>query len=288
MFNFQALKLKGKNSDLFTSAQSAALIAGDILKKYQNGFLKIYTKEDNSPVTHADLEAQKVISLELDKTGIPVLGEENLPDEDFEVPSLFWLVDPLDGTKGYIRGSAEFTINIALVHYGHPIFGLIYAPVKSKLFAGLVNQGALVMRTDQNVSPTYILPRKSFQENDPDPILITSNQEGLGTTWVLQVRQSFKERNKNIQVIHGKSALKFGWLIEGEVHLYYRTSPCSTWDLAAGQALLESVGGAIVWKELDKTTLYTDALLKDVPVPFWAYANPKIYEILDSCLLTIS
>jgi 3'(2'), 5'-bisphosphate nucleotidase len=194
-------------------------------------------KADGSPVTEADAAAEAVILDFLRPTGIPVLGEESVAAGI--VPVLgerYFVVDPLDGTKEFIKRNGEFTVNIALVEHGIPVLGVVLAPATGETFIGDAS-GAWLCNTEHGVPDG----RQRIAVTSPDrPRIVASRSHGHAALAAL-----CETMNVETDVSVG-SSLKFCLLARGDAQLYPRFTPTSEWDTAAGQAVLEAAGGAVV------------------------------------------
>jgi 3'(2'), 5'-bisphosphate nucleotidase len=216
---------------LINLALETAYLAG---KEILNNYLRlsvIEKKKDESPLTFADRAAHELIISRLTESGLIVVSEEG-DDLHLDAES-YWLVDPLDGTKDFIAGNNEFTVNIALVEKSKPIFGIVFAPALDHLYWGGQGMGAKLLKDGVTRS---LLPqdRSSFCKmaisrfhNHPDV-------------------EEFAIQNSISQKVAIGSALKYGLLAAGEVDVFPRLVGSSEWDTAAGQALLESVGGIVI------------------------------------------
>lgn len=197
-------------------------------------------KIDQSPVTQADFAAHKVISFELKKLTphIPVLSEEEdcPPYEVRKSWEQYWLVDPLDGTRGFIRHSSEFTVNIAFIEHGKPLLGVIVQPVVDRCFYAVVGKNAYQAQAEQQ--PVLLsLKREARQE-----LRILCGQFDRSIRFVKKIIP----KSMPFQLIQMNSSLKFAALAQGLGDLYCRFGPTSEWDTAAGQCILEAIGGAVV------------------------------------------
>jgi 3'(2'), 5'-bisphosphate nucleotidase len=209
-----------------------------ILRVYAEAFV-VERKADASPLTEADLAAHRCIveGLERLTPGIPVLSEESAE----EVPVLLrrswpqlWLVDPLDGTREFVKRNGEFTVNIALIEDGVPVFGVIQAPVTGVAWHAQCGGGA-------------------FRRDDADDTAIHAREPA---TFPLQVAASRSHRDPRTQAMLDRigdvapvalgSSLKFCKLAEGGMDVYPRFGPTSEWDTAAGQCILEAAGGCVI------------------------------------------
>lgn len=228
-----------------TMLQAALEAAQAIMRYYRDGY-GVENKADASPVTDADKEADGIIRRGLETTGIPVISEETAV-LDYEVRKNWkkvWIVDPLDGTKEFIKHTGEFTVNIALVEEGTPTEGLVFAPAKGLLYR--TQNGQLHKETygwDENGSPKRmegcVLPRLATKS---EHICASVSHADTGTMAYVKKYRSAHPLGKLVSV---GSSLKFGLLAEGEAAIYPRFSPTMEWDTAAGQAILQAVGGNV-------------------------------------------
>jgi 3'(2'),5'-bisphosphate nucleotidase len=225
-------------TDSLTEAMIRAAIAAsaEIMAVYARGFVAEH-KSDGSPVTEADQRAELVILEHLAETGIPVLAEESVAAG--RIPALggqFFVVDPLDGTKEFIKRNGEFTVNIALVEAGRPVRGVVLAPASGEVYWGDA-RGAW----GGQVGREGVTDERPIQTRDSQPLHIVASRSHkhpaiVGLCHALQV-----ERDVSVG-----SSLKFCLLARGDAQLYPRFTPTSEWDTAAGQAVLEAAGG-VVW-----------------------------------------
>lgn len=274
MLQFEALKVHcpGPNSE--AAVWQAALEAGNVLLHYRHHDLKVKHKSDDSPVTQADMEAQRALIQYLQATGLPVIGEETDNHDLDERLKTFWLTDPLDGTKGYLRGSDEFTVNLALIRNGRPVFGLIYAPAARTMYAGAIGEGVKKYvlngtHWDEEFLPEGLRHHKGI-------LVLVSHPAGIQQPEIRSVAHRLRDQGLQVVLRSGNSALKFGWLAEGSAHIYIRYKPCSSWDVAAGQALLEAGDGLIAWPQgTDTDEVYGKNLFKSVPRPFTALSRAE-------------
>ncbi|MFI4905453.1 MAG: 3'(2'),5'-bisphosphate nucleotidase CysQ [Steroidobacteraceae bacterium] len=210
----------------------------EIMRIYEAGF-SVTLKDDSSPRTEADLAAQRVIDAGLRNLTPqwPMLGEESLPDAFAQRRAwqTLWLVDPLDGTREFVKRNGEFSVNIALVEDGEPVLGVVLAPARSVLYAAARGGGAFRRDADGARTPIHVRlpasqPLRVLGSRSYGDALLDRVLQGLGP----QVRISLG------------SALKFGLLAEGGGDLYVRRGPTSEWDTAAGQAVVLEAGGSVV------------------------------------------
>lgn len=226
----------------------AAVKAGkEILKIYNSKNFAVELKGDNSPLTRADKEANEIIVSELQKTGIPILSEEGqkIPYETRKTWKSFWLVDPLDGTKEFIKRNGEFTVNIALIENNKPVFGVVYAPILDKLFFGGTKVNAAYLITNKQKTE---LKRK---ENKSKTIRIVASRSHLN-----QATQDFIDKFENVETISMGSSLKFMILAEGNADFYPRFAPTMEWDTGAAHAIIDVLGFEVVNPDTNKKLFY--------------------------------
>jgi len=231
--------------------KSLMLEAAHIAMKHYRNLEGVQYKQDNSPLTAADLEIDQLIHdrLKSEFPQIAIITEEQA-DTHKALPagSPFFLVDPIDGTKEFINQRDEFTVNIGLIENGIPVLGAVGVPAKSSLYIGSVGMGAL--RFDMDVkrdtidNATPISPAKP----DNDALKVVASRSHL-----CENTQKFIDANKVGNLVNAGSSLKFCLLAEGKADLYPRFGPTMEWDTAAGHGVLNSVGGTV--ERLDKRTL---------------------------------
>ena len=218
------------------------LSAGNKIMHFHRGDYQQERKADNSVVTQADFEADTIIQKGLAdlSLSLPVLSEEKLVDwQTRKAWGTYWLVDPLDGTKSFVEGKTNFTVNIALIHENNAILGFIYAPFHQELFIGSPSIGSYRWKNERWTklnarSKPHYAPNRSL-----DLLVSTSYNkqiEGLLDQWQI----------KQWQGQPMGSSIKFCRIAEGQADLYPRLKPTSEWDTAAGQAILEGAGGKVM------------------------------------------
>jgi len=214
-----------------------ARLAGQEIMRARQGSLGVEYKADHSPVTVADKASDAIIRQALSAAfpDIPILSEETA-QEPFEVRKSwkrFWLVDPLDGTKEFIKDNGEYSVCIALVEKGRPVFGAIQVPAQDRLYFGGPGLGAF--RMDASHAP---VPIKVKKPAPGEPVIVLESRSHLDADL-----SAYLERYPDKIVKTAGSALKFGLLAEGAGHVYPRFGPTMEWDVAAGHALVEGAGG---------------------------------------------
>ncbi|MGE6107553.1 3'(2'),5'-bisphosphate nucleotidase CysQ [Aeromonas sobria] len=208
-----------------------------ILTIYQQAFTVEY-KADESPLTAADRAAHEVIVAELARLTpeIPVLSEES-GDEVLQTRlgwQRYWLVDPLDGTKEFVSRNGEFTVNIALIEQGRPVWGLVYAPVLDRLWYGGKGLGAWRVAAGERTA----IRTRPHREGAPWRVVGSRNHLSRETL-------DFLAPLGEIELVSMGSSLKFCVIAEGGAELYPRLAPTCEWDTGAAQAVLEGAGGSV-------------------------------------------
>lgn len=225
---------------LLKLAKVAALQAGDeIMQVYDSNDFGIESKADHSPITLADKAAHRVISEFLLQTAIPILSEEG-QIHDFETRQsmeYLWIVDPLDGTKEFIKRNGEFTVNIALVRNNEPILGIVYAPVFDHLYYGAKDIGAWSLIKGQ----TLDLGNNEVRDIPQKGARVVTSRSHLNDRTV-QYLEHFEET----KLVKMGSSLKFMLIAEGKADVYPRFAPTMEWDTAAADAILRAQGGQVV------------------------------------------
>ena len=225
-------------AELTVEINNIARKAGEeILKIYQSDF-SITQKDDKSPLTEADIASHKTICGHLAKLtpDIPVLSEEsaNIPFDERKLWSRYWLVDPLDGTREFIKRNGEFTVNIALIENHKPVLGVINIPVSGVIYFASENNGAYKQTGQQ--SPFIIKTRKT----NSDHFILAGSRSHAS-----KKQHSFASSLGNVEIISIGSSLKLCLVAEGKVDIYPRFGPTSEWDTAAAQCIVEEAGGIV-------------------------------------------
>ena len=204
-----------------------------ILNIYQQDAFEIQIKSDHSPLTQADLASHDIITKALKKLTprIPILSEEGKKIEGNV--ETFWCVDPLDGTKEFIKCNGEFTVNIALIKDHLPVLGVVHMPVTNETFIGMKGCGAKKIK-DHQIKP---LSKQQKERRQPPIFAVSRSHLNQQTKDFIQYHQS--------ETIAAGSSLKLTMLAEGLADAYPRFGPTSLWDMAAGHTILKETGGEI-------------------------------------------
>jgi 3'(2'), 5'-bisphosphate nucleotidase len=219
-------------------------------------------KKDDSPLTRADLESNRVIMSYLTQTTIPIVSEENknLEYSERKEWDVCWMVDPLDGTKEFIKRNGEFTVNIALIKKGTPILGVIYVPVTRELYCANVDEGKSFKI---ELGDAKELPINLFDEVNQ----LRPTEKSGAKTKVVGSRshmneqtenfiEELKKEGKDVEIVSKGSSLKFCIVAEGKADMYPRVAPTMEWDTAAGHAICSAMGLKVTNWETGKDLVY--------------------------------
>ena len=245
---------------LITAITAALEASKAILDIYHSGAFDIELKGDNSPLTKADTASHNVIMSYLEATNIPVLSEEgrDIPYQERKVWKHLWIVDPIDGTKEFIKRNGEFTVNIALIENQRPIIGVIFVPVTGELYFSTKEMGAFKVKVnledynlDALLAKAHTLP---LQREDKTFTVVASRSHMSAETedFVKQMRDLHGE----VHLISKGSSLKLCMVAEGAANCYPRFAPTMEWDTAAGQAICEHAGFEVINWKTKKPMLY--------------------------------
>ncbi len=244
--------------DFLLKAIKAAFDGGkEILDVYASDFA-VEHKHDKSPLTLADKRAHISIAKILATTDVPVLSEEgrSIPYEERKNWQRLWVVDPLDGTKEFVKRNGEFTVNIALVENGRPVMGVIYVPVKDEMFFGDLTNGAYKVYDYKSLENASLNELKAKAAKLPEGSLngkyvVVASRSHMSPETEAFVNEKRTQYNE-VELVSAGSSLKLCMVAEGKAHIYPRFAPTMEWDTAAGQAIAEAAG-CLVTKQ-DGTT----------------------------------
>ncbi len=236
-----------------------------IIQESSRAILEIYSdeklfrvvdfKSDHSPLTLADKKSHEIIvgQLQINYPDIPILSEEGkgIPYEARKNWEYFWLVDPLDGTKEFIKRNGEFTINIALIKNRYPIMGFIHIPVQDLTYYAIIENGAFKIENG-------IHKKISVNSGKKKNLIAVRSRSHASPE-----EDEFYRNNNISEFINAGSALKFCMVAEGKADVYYRHGPTMEWDTAAGQAIVEMAGGKVLIKEKEERFYYNKADLRN-------------------------
>ena len=225
--------------NMIKNLSTVARSAGEAIMKVRNKGFEVVSKADKSPVTEADIASNEVISYQLAQMypDIPILSEEGtkISYTDRSKWTEFFLVDPLDGTKEFIKDNGEFCVCIALMRNNRPVLGIVYAPTQDTLYTGCTESGAHVSRSGSSPQPICTKP-----PSEGKSLIVVGSRSHPSPDLA-----EYLEKLNVAKLSPAGSALKFCQVAEGKAHLYPRFNPTMEWDTAAGQAIVEAAGGTM-------------------------------------------
>ncbi len=236
-------------TDLLESVHQIAIAAGDVVLEFYGQALNVTAKDDRSPLTQADRASDRLIAARLAELtpDIPVVSEESAESAaaSRDAGHWRWLVDPLDGTKEFIKQTGQFTVNIGLVHRGFPVLGLVYVPASRTTYAGLNVAEPTVAWMQSARGPRQPI---STRRADPQRLTVVASRDHAGPAV-----EAFLQRLEGATITSMGSSLKFCLVAAGQADFYPRVVPTMQWDTAAAHAILEAAGGHLT--RLDGTRL---------------------------------
>ena len=248
----------------------AAKRAGEaILDVYKSDFA-VEQKDDKSPLTLADKRSNEIIENVLEQTvtvnnsTVPILSEEGkeISYEDRKKWEYFWLVDPLDGTKEFVKRNGEFTVNIALIHKHKPVLGIIYIPVKDVFYFAAINigtyklEGSEILTDDLSIEQLIDRSQKlPLDSNDKTTLTVIGSRSHTSDEFTEFVKR-LNEKHENVVFISSGSSLKLCLVAEGKADVYPRFGPTMEWDTAAGQAIVEQAEGTVMDTQTNEPLCY--------------------------------
>jgi 3'(2'), 5'-bisphosphate nucleotidase len=242
----------------------------EIMTIYAQEF-SVQTKGDNSPLTQADKKSNAVIVSGLRRMypEIPIISEETklTSYEERKSWKTYWLVDPLDGTKEFIKKNGEFTVNIALMSHGQPVLGVVYAPAQNKMWYGMKESGSFIVHDDG--TKTQLGKGKNWR--DLTKINVVASRSHLDEN-TMKFVEDLRKEGKEVDFVSSGSSLKFCLVAEGKADVYPRFAPTMEWDTAAGQAVVELAGGIVLNWETKKRLEYNKENLLN---PFFIVEFPS-------------
>ncbi|WP_299332766.1 3'(2'),5'-bisphosphate nucleotidase CysQ [uncultured Psychroserpens sp.] len=240
----------------------ASLKAGEVIMQVYDTAFDVEIKDDKSPLTEADKRANDIINSFLKPTAIPIISEEN-KQIDFSTRKnwdMCWIVDPVDGTKEFIKRNGEFTVNIALVKNGVPQLGVIYVPASKTLYYANnnLNVAHKINLSSHDASMSDILDKSTLlqpKKNETNVVGVVGSRSHMSQE-TLDYVESVKKSGKDVNIVSKGSSLKFCLVAEGSADVYPRFAPTMEWDTAAGQAICNAVGVDVISKETNQSLLY--------------------------------
>lgn len=244
------------------TAIRASIDAGEAIMKIYDTAFEVETKADDSPLTLADKSANEVINSYLIETPFPIISEENKQD-DYNTRKNWqqcWMVDPLDGTKEFIKRNGEFTVNIAFIDHHRATLGVIYVPVSKTLYftSEDAKKAFKLNLTDTNMSMDTIFDQAQVISSETPsaekPLKIVGSRSHLNEATAAFIAE--KEAHGNVEIVSKGSSLKFCLVAEGNAHVYPRFAPTMEWDTAAGQAICQAAGVQVINQETGAPLMY--------------------------------
>jgi 3'(2'), 5'-bisphosphate nucleotidase len=255
---------KEYRKELLSAAIEACIKAGkEILEVYQSDDFNVQLKSDDSPLTIADQRAHNAIVSVLEQFDIPILSEEgtHLPYEERKEWTACWIVDPLDGTKEFIKRNDEFTVNVALVIDGKAVAGVIYLPVFKQLYFADEMLGSFRCdeitenaKLEELISASKQLPIKQ----DRTGVRVVGSRSHMNDETRLFI-ESLKDNGNEVEIVSKGSSLKLCLIAEGSADVYPRYAPTMEWDIAAGHAIVSASGGKVLHLNLEEELTYNKA-----------------------------
>ena len=245
---------------LILTALLAAKRAGEAILDVYGSDFAVEQKDDKSPLTLADKRSHEIIMNVLEQTitvnnsTVPVLSEEGrgIPFEERKKWEYFWLVDPLDGTKEFVKRNGEFTVNIALIRKHKPVLGIIYIPVKDIFYFAAINLGTHKLENSKNLADNLSI-KELLDKSQRLPLTDSYNlplnvigSRSHASTELSEFVKLLNEKYGKVEFIHSGSSLKFCLVAEGSADVYPRFGPTMEWDTAAGQAIVEQAKGKVI------------------------------------------
>lgn len=249
------------DQNLKTAIQASVEAGEEIMKVYNSDF-SYEIKDDTSPLTIADKNANDIINSYLVDTNIPIISEENA-QISYAIRKEWntcWIVDPLDGTKEFIKRNGEFTVNIALIEMGVPVLGVIYVPEKKVLYYGNVQKKETYKVTldNHNTSIDEIIEKSNLiisKKDNSNKIKVVGSRSHMNDE-TLDFINNLKSKKKEVEIISKGSSLKFCLVAEGDADVYPRFAPTMEWDTAAAHAICKACGVSVISKETNKELSY--------------------------------
>lgn len=240
-------------------AIQASIEAGEAIMEVYSSPIEVEYKKDDSPLTVADSKSNDVINKYLITTDIPIISEEN-KQLDYEVRKQWetcWIVDPLDGTKEFIKRNGEFTVNIALVVNSKPVMGVIYVPVSRELYYGNVEEGAsykVKVAAGQSIESILENAERIYPSSNDSKIRVVGSRSHMNEETTNYVKSL--DASREVEIVSKGSSLKFCLVAEGNADIYPRFAPTMEWDTAAGQAICNAAGLEVIMNSTQMSLTY--------------------------------
>ncbi len=255
---------------LILTAIIAAKRAGEAILEVYGSDFEVEQKDDKSPLTLADKRSNDIITDVLEQTitvnnsTVPILSEEGkeIPYDERKKWEYFWLVDPLDGTKEFVKRNGEFTVNIALIHKHKPVLGIIYIPVKDVFYFAAINFGTYKLENSEILTGDLSIKelvdkseRLPLNNNNKASLTVIGSRSHTSEEFSEFVTR-LNEKYGNVEFISSGSSLKLCLVAEGIADVYPRFGPTMEWDTAAGQAIVEQAKGRVIDTQTNEPLSY--------------------------------
>lgn len=246
---------------LHIAIEASIYAGGKIMEVYEKDF-QVFEKSDHSPLTKADQLSNEIICYYLEKTPFPIISEENKEVfyDERKTWTTCWMVDPLDGTKEFIKRNGEFTVNIALLQNNQPILGVIYVPVTKELYFAdvkesiskkvLVSEGKFEnFDLDKSIDLTEVT-------NQSETVRVVGSRSHMSNETLEFIKDIEEKTDKEVSIVSKGSSLKFCIVAEGGADMYPRFAPTMEWDTAAGHAICNAAGFKVISYVTNKPLTY--------------------------------
>src|SRR3989338_7215153 len=246
--------------NLILATLRAAKRAGEAILEVYGSDFAVEKKDDKSPLTLADKRSHETIAGVLEQTitvnnsTVPILSEEgrDIPYDERKKWEYFWLIDPLDGTKEFVKRNGEFTVNIALIHKHKPVLGIIYIPVKDVFYFAAINFGTYKLENSKTITDDLSIEalisksqRLPLNNNNKTSLTVIGSRSHTSEEFSEFVKR-LEAKYGNVEFISSGSSLKLCIVAEGKADVYPRFGPTMEWDTAAGQAIVEQADGSVM------------------------------------------
>lgn len=263
------------SENLLNIAIEVAIEAGKrILEIYEEDNFETVLKADDTPITKADKAAHEIITKRLWQTGIPIVSEEGkiAPYEQRKHWQQFWLVDPLDGTKEFVKKNGEFTVNIAMIESGEAVLGVIYVPVSRELYYGKVGAEAVKARCENGkITEIQYLPLLQNHREHCVVVASRSFKDAATENYIESISQ-------NVKTVSRGSSLKLCMIAEGSADVYPRFVNLKEWDIAAGVAIVSAADGTVINAKTQERLVFNS---EDLKVPYFIAERNRKLETKD-------
>ena len=251
--------------DILEIAIQATMAASDKIMEIYSRDFSVEEKEDKSPLTEADTAAHLIIKAHLDETAYPILSEEGkiIDYKERATWETYWCVDPIDGTKEFIKRNGEFTVNIALIQQQVPVLGVIYAPVLNTLYFAEENVGAYKLQSEDFNDLDFLIENATALPSESPEIYTVVGSRSHMSEETNQFVETLKQEHGEVEIVSKGSSLKLCMVAEGSANIYPRYAPTMEWDTAAGQAIAKLSGAEVIDFDTKEQLIYNKENLRN-------------------------